>query len=91
MSRTLEQKIADAEARLARLKERVRKVDTRQKIVVGAVVLHDALSDPKKAQSLLSLLEREVTREIDQTALGPLLAKLRSVGTSTATDTEPMA
>lgn len=91
MSRTLEQKIADAEARLARLKERVRKVDTRQKIVVGAAVIHAALGDPEKARSLLGLLEGEVAREIDQIALRPLLAKLRSVGASTMSDEEPSA
>lgn len=91
MSRTLEQKIADAEARLARLKERVRKVDTRQKIVVGAVVVHEALSAPEKARSLLDLLEREVTREVDQTALRPLLAKLREVGARTVADAESAA
>ncbi|MFV9776494.1 relaxase accessory protein MobC, partial [Escherichia coli] len=36
MSRTLEQKIADAEARLQRLKAKSRSLDTAQKVVVGA-------------------------------------------------------
>ncbi|NOG82120.1 mobilization protein [Escherichia coli] len=39
MSRTLEQKIADAEARLQRLKAKSRSLDTAQKVVVGAAVL----------------------------------------------------
>ncbi|MGK3681337.1 hypothetical protein ACSLOD_27960, partial [Escherichia coli] len=36
MSRTLEQKIADAEARLQRLKAKSRSLDTAQKVVVGS-------------------------------------------------------
>ncbi len=39
MSRTLEQKIADAEARLQRLKAKSRSLDTAQKVVVGAALL----------------------------------------------------
>ncbi len=39
MSRTLEQKIADAEARLQRLKAKSRSLDTAQKVIVGAALL----------------------------------------------------
>ncbi|MDM6707204.1 mobilization protein, partial [Escherichia coli] len=35
MSRTLEQKSADAEARLQRLKAKSRSLDTAQKVIVG--------------------------------------------------------
>lgn len=35
MSRTLEQKIAEAEARLQRLKAKSRSLDTAQKVIVG--------------------------------------------------------
>lgn len=38
MSRTLEQKIADAEARLQRLKAKSRSLDTAQKVIVGAAL-----------------------------------------------------
>src|SRR3954451_20659815 len=79
MALTLEQKIAQAEQKLARLKEKVRKNDTRQKIVVGAVAIHAALGDPNKARAMLALLEREVTREIDHAVIQPLGARLREV------------
>ncbi|STJ52227.1 mobilization protein [Escherichia coli] len=39
MSRTLEQKIAEAEARLQRLKAKSRSLDTAQKVIVGAAML----------------------------------------------------
>jgi uncharacterized protein YecE (DUF72 family) len=79
MALTLEQKIAQTEQKLARLKEKVRKNDTRQKIVVGAVTIHAALGDPNKARAMLALLERDVTREIDQAVIQPLVARLREV------------
>lgn len=89
MTLTLEQKIAQAEAKLARLKDRVRKADTRQKIVVGAVAIQAALSDPPKARGLLTLLERDVTRDVDQVAIAPLLTRLREVAARAAPSEKP--
>ncbi|WP_409024707.1 hypothetical protein [Escherichia coli] len=58
MSRTLEQKIADAEARLQRLKAKSRSLDTAQKVIVGAFFIH--------------LLKTEVTRQADVSRIRPL-------------------
>jgi hypothetical protein len=91
MALTLEQKIAQTEQKLSRLKEKVRKNDTRQKIVVGAVAIHAALGDPNKARAMLALLERDVTREIDQVVIKPLVARLREVATRTAPAERPSA
>lgn len=44
MARTLDQKIAETEKRLASLRQKVRANDTRQKIVVGAIAISAALS-----------------------------------------------
>jgi hypothetical protein len=88
---TLEQKIAQTEQRLARLKEKVRKNDTRQKIVVGAVAIHAALGEPNKARAMLALLERDVTREIDQAVIQPLVARLREVAARTTPAERPSA
>ena len=51
MSRTLEQKIAEAEARLQRLKAKSRSLDTAQKVIVGA-------ADVNRIQPLINELEK---------------------------------
>ena len=64
MSRTLEQKIAEAEARLQRLKAKSRSLDTAQKVVVGAALLAK-VRKPEEVQLrawLLQFLKAEVTR-----------------------------
>ncbi len=69
MSRTLEQKIADAEARLQRLKAKSRSLDTAQKVVVGAALLAK-VRKPEEVQLrawLLQFLKAEVTRQADVT------------------------
>ncbi|WMO56075.1 mobilization protein (plasmid) [Escherichia coli] len=67
MSRTLEQKIADAEARLQRLKAKSRSLDTAQKVIVGAALLAK-VRKPEEVQLrawLLQFLKAEVTRQAD--------------------------
>ena len=91
MPLALEQKIAQTEQKLARLKEKVRKNDTRQKIVVGAVAIHAALGDPNKARAMLALLDRDVTREIDQAVIQSLVARLREVAARTTPAERPSA
>ena len=44
---TIEQQVAEAQAKLARLKTRAKAQDTRRKIIVGAIVTTEALKDPK--------------------------------------------
>ena len=54
MARTIDQQIADAQAKLARLKTRQKASDTRRKIIVGAIVTTEALKDPKISKWLAS-------------------------------------
>ena len=76
MARTIDQQIAEAEARLARLKTRAKATETRRKIIVGAIVTTEALKDPKIARWMAATLRKNATREVDQKELTGLLADL---------------
>ena len=76
MARSIDQQIAEAQARLARLKTRAKATETRRKIIVGSVVISNALKEPDKARALAAMLRRTVTREVDQKELTGLLADL---------------
>ena len=76
MARTVDQQIAEAEAKLARLKTRAKATETRRKIVVGAIVTTEALKDPKIARWMAATLRKNATREVDQKELTGLLADL---------------
>ena len=76
MARTIDQQIAEAQARLNRLKGRQKASETRRKIIVGSVVISNALREPEKARALAALLRRAVTREVDQKELVSLLEEL---------------
>lgn len=76
MARTIDQQIAEAQAKLNRLKTRAKASDTRRKIIVGAVVTTEALKDPKIARWMAATLRKNVTREVDQKELVGLLAEL---------------
>ncbi|WP_407232697.1 mobilization protein [Escherichia coli] len=81
MSRTLEQKIADAEARLQRLKAKSRSLDTAQKVIVGAALLAK-VRKPEEVQlraRLLQFLKAEVTRQADVTRILPLINELEAL------------
>ena len=76
MARSIDQQIAEAQARLNRLRTRAKASDTRRKIIVGAVVTTEALKDPKIARWMAATLRKNVTREVDQKELVGLLAEL---------------
>jgi hypothetical protein len=76
MARTIDQQIAEAQARLARLKTRAKASETRRKIIVGAIVTTEALKDPKIARWMAATLRKNATREVDQKELTGLLADL---------------
>lgn len=76
MARTVDQQIAEAEAKLARLKARAKATETRRKIIVGAIVTREALKDPKIARWMAATLRKNATREVDQKELTGLLADL---------------
>ena len=77
MPRTIDQQIADAQAKLARLKTRQKASDTRRKIIVGATIIPAAFKDKKLARYLVRLLETSLTREVDKQDAEPLLDELR--------------
>lgn len=76
MARTIEQQIAEAEARVARLKKKAKASETRRKIIVGSVVISNALQDADTARRLAALLRRNVTRDVDKKELADLLDNL---------------
>ncbi len=76
MSRTIDQQIAEAEAKVARLKKKAKASETRRKIIVGSVVISNALQDADTARRLAALLRRNVTRDVDTKELADLLANL---------------
>jgi len=76
MARSIDQQIATTQAKLARLKTRQKASETRRKIIVGSVVISNALKEPEKARALAALLRRAVTREVDQKELVRLMAEL---------------
>ncbi|PAU95023.1 hypothetical protein [Paracoccus salipaludis] len=76
MARSIDQQIAEAQARLNRLKTRAKATETRRKIIVGAIVTTEALKDPKIARWMAATLRKNATREVDQKELTGLLADL---------------
>lgn len=80
MPRTIDQQIAEAEAKLARLKKKAKANETRRKIIVGSVVITDALKNPDAARTLAALLRRTVTRDIDKKEITALLSELDARG-----------
>ena len=76
MARNIDQQIAETQARLARLKDRQKASETRRKIIVGSVVISNALREQDKARALAAMLRRTVTRDVDQKEIAGLLADL---------------
>ena len=76
MTRTIDQQIAEAEAKVARLKKKAKASETRRKIIVGSVVISNALQDADTARRLAALLRKSVTRDVDTKELVDLLASL---------------
>ncbi|MBK3735240.1 mobilization protein C [Azospirillum brasilense] len=74
MARTLDQRIAETETRLSRLRaERTgeaRRLDTRRKILAGAVVLSAAGRDPAWGERLRALLDSALTSDRDRALFG---------------------
>jgi len=76
MARTIDQQIAEAEAKVARLKQKAKASEARRKIIVGSVVISNAMQDADTARRLAALLRRNVTRDVDTKELVDLLANL---------------
>lgn len=79
MARTIDQQIAEAEAKLARLKNRQKASETRRKIIVGSLVTTEALKHPQTARWLAATLRKNATRAVDQKELEGLLSELDQI------------
>jgi len=91
MARTIEQRLAEAEAVLRRRKEIARQLLTRQKIIVGGALLSAAGHDADLADRLAKILrEKVVSRDLD--AIAPILERLTATSPDqTSRDAPPQA
>jgi hypothetical protein len=79
MAQTIEQKIAEAEAKLNRLRQQVRQLENGQKIILGGLLLNAARKEPRIRKWLLDEAEKSVERGADKKRLAPLLAELKTL------------
>ena len=79
MPRTLEQQIAEAEARLARLRTQSRRLENGQKIILGGMLLAAARHDSKIRAWVIKESAQAVTRDVDKKRLAPLLKELKTM------------
>lgn len=76
---TLEQKIAQKEDELSRLKEQSRKLENGQKIIVGGMILSAARKDKQRAKTLLEDINKEVTKKSDLERMQPIINELTAI------------
>ena len=77
--RTIEQKIAEAEAHLARLKQQNRTLENGQKIILGGMLLQEARRDEKIRQWVLQTAERLINRQVDINRIQPVLDEFKAM------------
>ena len=75
--RSLEQKIADEEAKLARLKQQRRARENSEKIITGAVVIETAMQSRETRDWLLDQLNSQ-TSDRDKERLAALIERLKN-------------
>lgn len=76
---TIEQQIAQKQDELNRLKEKAKKQENGQKIVLGAMVLSVARKNPDFAQNLLIMIEKEINRDADKKRLDSIINELKEL------------
>ena len=79
MTTTLEQKIAQKEAEIARLREQSRALENGQKIILGGMILNAARTDARIRRWVLDEAAKTVTRDADKKRLAPLLDELNAM------------
>jgi len=79
MAQTIDQKIAEAEAKLARLRQQSRALENGQKIILGGMLLAEARKEPRIRQWLIDKSNDLITRDVDRKRLEPLLAELAAL------------
>lgn len=75
---TLEQQIAETEAKLSRLKDKAKKQDTAQKVVLGGMMLGYARKNPTNAKRLLEIIHSEL-REQDLKRVQGAVSELQMI------------
>ncbi len=60
---TLEQQLAEAEAKVARLKEKAKKQYTAEKVIIGGMMLAYARKNPNNAKHLLDIMQSELREQ----------------------------
>jgi hypothetical protein len=76
MARTLEQKIAALDAKIARLRHQSRKLETGQKIILGGMLLNAARQNSTVRAWLIKEAQKAVMRDVDKKRIAPLLDEL---------------
>lgn len=75
--KTLEQKIAQKEDELARLKLQSRKLENGQKIIIGGMMLAIARKDAVVAKLLLDNIDNEISKKSDLDRLADVINELK--------------
>lgn len=76
---TIEQKIAQKENELARLKEQSRKLENGQKIIIGGMMLSLARNNPQRAKTLLEDIKTQITKKTDLERMQPIINELTTI------------
>lgn len=76
---TIEQKIAQKEDEIARLKEKARKLENGQKIIIGGMMLSLARNDINIANDLLRNIRQQVTKKTDLDRLDNIIKELEQI------------
>lgn len=75
--KTLEQKIAQKEDELARLKLQSRKLENGQKIIIGGMMLAIARKNEVVAKLLLDNIDNEISKKSDLDRLADVISELK--------------
>lgn len=73
---TIQQKLKQAEDKVARLKEQSRKLENGQKIIIGGMYLSIARNQPQRAKTILNDITNHVTKKTDLDRMQPVIDEL---------------
>lgn len=76
---TIEQKIAQKEDELSRLKEKSRKLENGQKIIIGGMMLSLARKNDRIAEMILDNIKREIGKDSDLKRLETIMTELQGI------------
>lgn len=79
MARTLEQRIAALDAKIARLRHQERKLETGQKIILGGMLLNAARQNENVRSWLIKEANLSITRNVDKSRIAPLIKELSEI------------